>query len=751
MHTGKQYTFIQLINETDILIPRIQRDYIQFRNNDRVVTSRKNFVKNLVSAIEGNHQINLHFVYGYNIKHCNASNEQEAFVPIDGQQRLTTLFLLHYFVFAKSNNTECLNKLNNKLVYETRTTTNKFIECLLKNKLTDSEKIKRESWFSVAWNFDPSVLSCLVMLDEFNKAFKETSDWNEYAKRLNSEQARIISFMKLDIEDIGAPNELYIKMNSRGKQLTAFENFKTEVYKEIKGLEFCDNFKSNMDGDWLSIIWDMIPQKENWQENFTDVLFKEIIHWIIINRICAENELKKCEEIFDNIKKNNKTSQNFYLSDYFNEKNNTNLNEPTVFELAIKDIYYTFNLLKSLHDNSSDVYEDICQRIFYNSEKGFNFSKGFSSPISDHNIRSLLFSITKFAIDANDNIANKLNEFFDWWRIIKNLAFNAKIDTIKLYFDAIKAINAFKRSVDIATYLLELDETSDEPNKFLDIHVRKPNQFKEEILKQKLINKNVDWKNTIYKAESNKYFSGELLFLFKKIGLVSYEEGTDKLSEFNKYWKKIDRIFGSEIADFELKMHKLLLTYGDYSENGNGIISYYFKDYKNHDKDWRGMLRDNKSGFDIFFQMLDEYDCNMDFDNFVETRCKQFDKTKFNIDTWKRDLHEEFINNDRLFAYIAEYGRCWIDENERIALLRTSNRSSSVDYRVYSLYTNFEKDAVLYERNNKISEEYVEIKGNIFKYNEGKYTNEKNEPYKDNNNKEISTICEIVKYIRKKY
>ena len=76
MHTGKQYTFIQLINETDILIPRIQRDYIQFRNNDRVVTSRKNFVKNLVSAIENNHQINLHFVYGYNIKHCNASNEQ---------------------------------------------------------------------------------------------------------------------------------------------------------------------------------------------------------------------------------------------------------------------------------------------------------------------------------------------------------------------------------------------------------------------------------------------------------------------------------------------------------------------------------------------------------------------------------------------------------------------------------------------------------------------------------------------------
>ena len=159
------------------------------------------------------------------------------------------------------------------------------------------------------------------------------------------------------------------------------------------------------------------------------------------------------------------------------------------------------------------------------------------------------------------------------------------------------------------------------------------------------------------------------------------------------------------------------------------------------------MLRYNKSGFDIFFQMLDEYDCSMDFDKFVETRCKQFDKTKLDIDTWKKDLHEEFINNDRLFAYIAEYGRCWIDENNRIALLRTSNRSSSVDYRVYSLYTNFEKDAVLYERNNKISEEYVEIKGKIYKYKEGKYINNKNEPYKDNNNKEINTIREIVKYV----
>ena len=37
-----------------------------------------------------------------------------------------------------------------------------------------------------------------------------------------------ISFMLLEIKDLGRPNELYIKMNARGKQLTDFENLKAE-------------------------------------------------------------------------------------------------------------------------------------------------------------------------------------------------------------------------------------------------------------------------------------------------------------------------------------------------------------------------------------------------------------------------------------------------------------------------------------------------------------------------------------------
>ena len=46
-----------------------------------------------------------------------------------------------------------------------------------------------------------------------------------------------ITFYFLPIKDMGLTDELYIKMNSRGKPLTTFENFKAELEREIKKLE----------------------------------------------------------------------------------------------------------------------------------------------------------------------------------------------------------------------------------------------------------------------------------------------------------------------------------------------------------------------------------------------------------------------------------------------------------------------------------------------------------------------------------
>lgn len=86
-------TFNNLINDKEIIIPKIQRDYAQGRRNLTVTEIREGFVSSIVEklipdSVERN--LLLDFVYG--------SEDKDVFFPLDGQQRLTTLFLFHWYL-----------------------------------------------------------------------------------------------------------------------------------------------------------------------------------------------------------------------------------------------------------------------------------------------------------------------------------------------------------------------------------------------------------------------------------------------------------------------------------------------------------------------------------------------------------------------------------------------------------------------------------------------------------------------------
>ena len=77
------------LRPTKIIIPIIQRDYAQGRTNTNVNRVRKNFLDALYKAVTAK-SIILDFVYG-------DIDENGILTPLDGQQRLTTLFLLHWY------------------------------------------------------------------------------------------------------------------------------------------------------------------------------------------------------------------------------------------------------------------------------------------------------------------------------------------------------------------------------------------------------------------------------------------------------------------------------------------------------------------------------------------------------------------------------------------------------------------------------------------------------------------------------
>ena len=70
-----------------IIIPIIQRDYAQGRLDPDINRVRERFLSSLYDAIVET-PITLDFVYG-------DIDEEGVMTPLDGQQRLTTLFLLH--------------------------------------------------------------------------------------------------------------------------------------------------------------------------------------------------------------------------------------------------------------------------------------------------------------------------------------------------------------------------------------------------------------------------------------------------------------------------------------------------------------------------------------------------------------------------------------------------------------------------------------------------------------------------------
>ena len=114
-----------------------------------------------------------------------------------------------------------------------------------------SEEIIDQAWFPLDWQKDPTISSMLVMLDAIDDRFKEVGDLWEKLK------GGAITFYFLPIKDMGLTDELYIKMNSRGKPLTRFEHFKAELERCIRAVDdaAAKRVMQKIDRDWTDMLW----------------------------------------------------------------------------------------------------------------------------------------------------------------------------------------------------------------------------------------------------------------------------------------------------------------------------------------------------------------------------------------------------------------------------------------------------------------------------------------------------------------
>lgn len=500
-------TLLDCLREFSIEIPRVQRDYAQGRNDPNTTLVRTRLIEDLRNSVERNTPpADLSFVYG-------RARNNGCFVPIDGQQRLTTLFLLHLYAFADD---KAQTDLLRRFTYETRASSRKFLEKLVEeresvfnSRLPPSEEIRDSAWFIPSWESDPTIYSVLTMLTDIKQSFP---DRDSLAVALQDRQQPVITFQFLKMDDLGMEDSLYIKLNARGKPLTPFENFRARLIgrlTELESGELADRgtstFEQLLDGKWTDLFW------SEHKLDF-DRAYLAFFGTLAQNRHFANVDQENWSNAFDYASLDSK---------FFD------------------DVRYTLNYL------CDALPDDPVRKLF---------SRTVSKDPS-YADRVLFHAVTTYLSQAKETDAGTLPQ---WLRIFQNLVANTRIDDKRSCDYALNGINEIAvQWNDLLTYFAEGGDVSGFSRA----------QVSEEVTKARLIQGDVAFADPIYRAEAHPYFSGQIR---SALALATNDLGQVDLECFEDYWRKISGLFEDKKPKHPTLLRQALLTIGDYTLDVGG-------------------------------------------------------------------------------------------------------------------------------------------------------------------------------------
>ena len=495
-----------------IVIPIIQRDYAQGREDKEATRVREHFLDSLYKAI-ADKSITLDFVYG-------DIDSNGVMYPLDGQQRLTTLFLLHWYAAKKESIDRGQYDFLKNFSYQTRYSSRDFCTFLIDFDPSFEKSIQEEiidqPWFPLEWIKDPTIKAMLVMLGAIDEKFK---DLNEIWKRLTE---KAISFYFLPIRNMGLTDELYIKMNSRGKPLTPFEHFKAEFERELKIIDedLAKEVMHKIDIDWTDMLWQYRSE-----DNVIDDEFLRYFMFIC-DIICYKNEGttqgKELNE-FDFLKQyfsntNKKAVENIHLLlDFFDCWVDVN-KESTPKDYLSKFISLVHEPKKIVFENKVDIFEDCL--LFYADVNG---SGNRTFPL---NRIILLYAIVVYLINKKDI---QEEQFVRRIRIVHNLVRNSEDDiSDSLNRSSGNRMPAVLRQVD-SIIINGIINDQEEPN-------FNAFQLEEEKEKLKWTENNKDLEELLFETEDNKLLRGQISI----IGLDNPEYFTKFSKLFECNWDLVD-------------------------------------------------------------------------------------------------------------------------------------------------------------------------------------------------------------------
>lgn len=428
---SKPFSFKSFLEQYHVVIPMVQRDYAQGRTTDDVTRVRNRFLdaikSYLVKSEDDNDVMKMDFIYGEKelVWSTTTANKLEKIIvtPLDGQQRLTTLYLLHWYA-AKKGVVEASNyEFLNNFTYDIRPSSRDFCSHLLQYvpdwSLSFHDQLVDQNWFMGEWLNDPTVIGMLVMLDSINDKFGNIANLWEI---LTGEKARIV-FYFLPLSENGLSDELYIKMNSRGKKLTAFEHFKAE-YEDLyeKDSDEARTVNHKFDVEWADTFF---PYRN--QDDIVDNEFMKYFFYVS-HILCYEQGIKKSNDEFELIKlvysdSPNAVANRKYLEDAFDCWYRFMKDYGSIDNFFAKYLS-GFTYEKGKVTTFKSVYEYLnTQNFFHACVKLYQVNNNFS--YSDF---LFLYGIITYLINKD---AIKEDEFIDRLRTLRNLIWNSNSGEIR--------------------------------------------------------------------------------------------------------------------------------------------------------------------------------------------------------------------------------------------------------------------------------------------------------------------------------
>lgn len=579
-------TFWHFLENHHIEIPIIQRDYAQGRIGKESL--RRNFLNDIKEALDNSKEMKLDFVYG--------STENGKLYPLDGQQRLTTLWLLHWYIALKAGKLkEASNHLMN-FSYETRVSSRNFCEEMCKpenfeyyNCRNDVvEFISNQTWFYSAWKQDPTIQSVLRMLGG-SKDKKEIEDGIErvfgfscpiciskkertpkrYYDLLTGENCPIV-FYYLP-KDFGNSDDLYIKMNARGEQLTNFENFKADLIGYIKKQTEIDNkwyelldpktgIPNKLDTDWTNIFWTNKSNDYKIDEIYFAFLNRFFLNELICYKFEINTEKEKKEDKYaftaDSLEKDNKHFK--YL--YGDKGDDSKLEYNDLGDYLYHPDGIPFQLFDSLQKTLNNFHDKIININDYfprwiNTEFQFipKYSSGGISLLGQKE-RIVFFAVCRYF----EKVGFDEFSFKSWMRVVWNIVENADVNTVSSMIGTMRLIQELSYySHNIYVFLVELGEKKHT----ISSNVAK-DQMQEEITKAQYIQycmlceeyNNCVWRwEKIIEAEKHAFFKGAIRFLYTD------GDGNVNWNHFNKKWENAQTYFDEKGVREKFRKDALLL------------------------------------------------------------------------------------------------------------------------------------------------------------------------------------------------